>query len=93
MDLGVPELLIIAFIVVLLFGSKKLPAAARSIGQSLKIFKDETKGGREHENAAPPPTEQHTVQNALPSAATAAASNPQPAATAPQAPQQGAPGA
>jgi len=55
MDLGVGELLIIAFIVVLLFGSKKLPGAARSIGQSLKIFKDETKGLRGDENAVPEP--------------------------------------
>ena len=52
MDLGVPELLIIAFIVVLLFGSKKLPGAAKSIGQSLKIFKDETKGLRNEDEAA-----------------------------------------
>jgi sec-independent protein translocase protein TatA len=50
-DLGVPELLIIAFVVVLLFGSKKLPDAARSVGRSLRIFKAETKGLREDEHA------------------------------------------
>lgn len=54
MDLGVPELLIIAFIVVLLFGSKKLPGAAKSIGQSLRIFKDETKGLRGDDKPAEP---------------------------------------
>ncbi len=32
-QLGVPELLIIAFIILVLFGSKKLPGAARSLGQ------------------------------------------------------------
>jgi len=45
--LGTPELLIIAFVVVLLFGSKKLPDAARSVGRSMRIFKAETKGLRE----------------------------------------------
>ncbi len=43
-NLGTPELLIIAFVVILLFGSKKLPDAARSLGRSLRIFKAETKG-------------------------------------------------
>lgn len=39
-----PELLIILLIVVLLFGAKRLPDAARSVGRSLRIFKAETKG-------------------------------------------------
>ncbi|WP_322779465.1 Sec-independent protein translocase subunit TatA [Frankia sp. Cas4] len=43
-NLGTPELLIIAFVVILLFGTKKLPDAARSVGRSLRIFKAETKG-------------------------------------------------
>lgn len=38
------ELLIVALLLVLLFGSKRLPDAARSIGRSLRIFKAETKG-------------------------------------------------
>jgi sec-independent protein translocase protein TatA len=50
-DLGVWEILIIAFVVVLLFGSKKLPDAARSFGRSLRIFKAETKGLREDDAA------------------------------------------
>jgi sec-independent protein translocase protein TatA len=50
--LGTPELLIIAFVVLLLFGSKKLPDAARSLGRSLRIFKAETKGLREDGDAA-----------------------------------------
>jgi sec-independent protein translocase protein TatA len=32
MDLGVPELLIVALIVLLVFGSSKLPDLARSLG-------------------------------------------------------------
>jgi sec-independent protein translocase protein TatA len=38
------ELLIIILLVVLLFGAKRLPDAARGIGRSLRIFKAETKG-------------------------------------------------
>lgn len=34
---------VILIIVVLLFGAPKLPALARSIGQSMKIFKSEIK--------------------------------------------------
>jgi sec-independent protein translocase protein TatA len=35
--------LIIAAVVILLFGSKKLPDAARSLGKSLRIFKSEVR--------------------------------------------------
>ena len=37
------ELIIILLIIVLLFGAKKLPELAKSIGQSMKIFRAETK--------------------------------------------------
>ena len=39
-----PELLILVLVIVLLFGAKRLPDAARSVGRSLRIFKAETKG-------------------------------------------------
>lgn len=39
------HLLIILFLVLLLFGAPKLPALARSVGQSMKIFKNEIKPG------------------------------------------------
>jgi sec-independent protein translocase protein TatA len=35
MDLGAPELLIILFIALLLFGSKKLPELSRGLGESM----------------------------------------------------------
>ena len=38
-NLGVTELIIILVIVLLLFGAKKLPDIARSIGKSTKEFK------------------------------------------------------
>lgn len=42
-----PHLIIILFIILLLFGAPKLPALARSIGQSMKIFKKEVRGDDE----------------------------------------------
>ncbi|MEI8260112.1 MAG: Sec-independent protein translocase subunit TatA [Actinomycetes bacterium] len=39
-----PELLIIGAIILLLFGAKRLPDAARGLGRSMRIFKAETKG-------------------------------------------------
>ena len=38
-----PELLIILFIVLLLFGAKRMPDMARSLGRSVRILKAETK--------------------------------------------------
>ena len=45
MDVGVPELLIILAVVLLLFGSKKLPELARGLGQATKEFKRGTRDG------------------------------------------------
>jgi sec-independent protein translocase protein TatA len=45
-NLGPTELIIIAVVIILLFGAKKLPDMARSIGRSAKILKAETKGLR-----------------------------------------------
>lgn len=39
LDLGAPELIIILIIVLLLFGSKKLPELSRSLGSSMGEFK------------------------------------------------------
>lgn len=39
-----PELIVVAAIVILLFGAKKLPELARGSGRALRIFKAETKG-------------------------------------------------
>ena len=43
------EILIILVLLVLLFGAKRLPDAARGLGRSLRIFKAETKGMRDDE--------------------------------------------
>lgn len=51
-----PELLIILLLVVLLFGGKRLPDAARGLGRSLRIFKAETKGLTDGNDSAAAPT-------------------------------------
>jgi sec-independent protein translocase protein TatA len=46
-------ILVLAFVV--LFGYKKLPDAARSVGRSMRIFKAETKGLRDGDTTPDPP--------------------------------------
>ena len=60
-DLGWPEILIIALVIFVLFGSTKLPGAARSLGRSLRIFKAETKGLRSDDTPAIEPGDQDTT--------------------------------
>jgi sec-independent protein translocase protein TatA len=45
--IGAPEIIIIALVILVLFGYKKLPDASRSLGRSLRIFKGEMKGMKE----------------------------------------------
>jgi sec-independent protein translocase protein TatA len=56
MDIGWPEILILAVVILVLFGSKKLPDAARSLGRSMRIFKTEIKALHEDEQPSAPPT-------------------------------------
>lgn len=42
-SLGMPELLIILFVVLLLFGARRLPELARGLGKGIREFKDATK--------------------------------------------------
>jgi len=39
-SLGAPELLIIAFVALLIFGPKQLPKLGRSIGETLREFRN-----------------------------------------------------
>jgi sec-independent protein translocase protein TatA len=52
MDVGWPEIAIIAVVILVLFGSKKLPEAARSLGRSMRIMKTEIKGLHDDDDAA-----------------------------------------
>ena len=65
------KILIVAVVLIVLFGSKKLPDAARSLGKSMRILKTEVQDlhGDDAEQAekekaaaaltAPPPPQQH----------------------------------
>jgi sec-independent protein translocase protein TatA len=73
------EWLIIIAVLLLLFGAKKLPDMARSIGQSARVFKGEMKGLREDEQPAEQqpapqqPTQQTPPASLPPTAPTTAA--------------------
>ena len=42
--LGTPEIIIIAFAILLLFGGKKIPELMKGLGKGVKSFKDGVKG-------------------------------------------------
>ena len=48
-DIGVGEIILILAVLLLLFGAKKLPELARSIGKSARALKDGMKEGLEEE--------------------------------------------
>jgi sec-independent protein translocase protein TatA len=60
--LGTPELLIILAVLVLLFGASKLPELARGSGRALRIFKAETKGLMDDDDAAAPDASKSQAQ-------------------------------
>ena len=71
------KILIIAVVLIVLFGSKKLPHSARSLGQSMRILKKEVQGLHEDEPESRPTDAQATVQ--APAEITAGAPDEQPA--------------
>jgi len=54
---GAPELIIILVIVLLLFGAKKLPEMARSLGRSSKEFKKGMADASSTDDESTPPAE------------------------------------
>ncbi|HYB87863.1 MAG TPA: Sec-independent protein translocase subunit TatA [Streptosporangiaceae bacterium] len=69
------HLLILAAVVLVLFGAKRLPDSARSLGRAMRIFKSETSGLREGDKdddgvtqaqAAPAPAQPAPAQPAAP---------------------------
>ncbi|HTK65798.1 MAG TPA: Sec-independent protein translocase subunit TatA [Pseudonocardia sp.] len=69
--------LIVALIFVLLFGAKKLPEMARSLGQSARVFKSEIKGMQADDEAraqtsGQPPAEPQALPASQTSAPTSA---------------------
>ncbi len=71
--LGWPQILIIAVIIILLFGSRKLPDLARGLGSSLRIFRAETKGMMEDDKKS---SEKSTSSDEQPRAVEASQATP-----------------
>lgn len=61
--LGTPELLVIAAVIILLFGATRLPQLAKSLGQSKRAFKE---GLEEAEREAQKEEKEKTPQSTLP---------------------------
>ncbi len=80
--IGGPELMMIMFIVLLLFGANRLPELARGIGKSVRQFKkaasgveDEVRRAMEEEPVKPAPQPAATIPQPVPE-------KPAPSATA-----------
>lgn len=71
------HILILLVVVLLLFGAKRLPGSARSLGQAMRIFKAETKGLREDDPMDTRPAAAAPQQ--LPASQPAAPADAQPA--------------
>ena len=61
------HIIVFVVVLVLLFGAKRLPDAARSLGRSLRIIKAETKGLVDDDNVAEKAEPQYTRQPVHPS--------------------------
>lgn len=61
-QIGPPEIILILVVLVLLFGAKRLPDAARSLGRSMRIFKSEVKEMRNDDEPAPAPQPPREVE-------------------------------
>ena len=75
-DLKGWEWLILVALILLLFGAKRLPDAARGLGRSLRIFKAETKGLADDAKGAIPDAEVEAPPAAPPAVAPPAAATP-----------------
>ena len=47
MGLGIPELIVILFIIILIFGASRLPEIGRGLGKGIRNFKDATRGPKD----------------------------------------------
>ena len=69
--LGAPEIILILVVIILLFGAKKLPDMAPSLGKSARILKSEAKAmksdGQDNATAAsaPPHDDQSQAQRTI----------------------------
>jgi len=77
------KILIVAVVIIVLFGSKKLPGAARSLGQSMRILKKEV-GSMHEDEPDGAPAQGGTAGTQFPPAQLTAAPAAAPAAPADQ---------
>jgi sec-independent protein translocase protein TatA len=66
-----PHLIIVLVVVILLFGATRLPALAKAVGQSARIFKSEVKGLKDDDAKT-----DSTAKSDSPSAAASVAAEP-----------------
>ncbi|WP_440711320.1 Sec-independent protein translocase subunit TatA [Herbiconiux sp. YIM B11900] len=88
------HLVIILVVILLLFGATRLPALSKSLGQSMRIFRSETKAMKEENGETPvTPAAPVATETAPPAAAPVppAAAAPAPPAAAPVPPAATAP--
>ena len=91
LDVGTPELLLIFFVILLLFGGQRLPELAKGLGKSVREFKKVTAGVEEEikramdETPAPKPAQQvlPAATAPIPSTVAAAAAPAEHQATTP----------
>lgn len=70
-DPSAPHMIILLAVVLLLFGSSRLPGAAQALGKSLHIFKAETKKMHDDDNQAADPVMPETGTLQAPASASA----------------------
>ena len=69
LNIGTPELMLIMFVALLLFGGDKLPGLARGLGKGIRDFKDASEGvKREINNQINSYEEKRPVENVTPTA-------------------------
>ncbi len=79
------HIIILLVVFVLLFGARKLPDSARSLGQAMRIFKSETKGLHTDEDSHKEALPAQPATTAFPAPAQQAAQPPAPSAAQPAA--------
>ena len=67
------KILIVAVVIIVLFGSRKLPDAARSLGKSMRILKTEVQGLHDDDETATSPVQVAPAQLQAPVAPAASA--------------------
>ncbi len=83
------HLLVVAIVVIVLFGSRKLPDTARALGRSMRILKSEAKAMKDEDAARSTPPEPTRVHPAAEPVPPAPAPAPAPTPTRPRPPTTG----